>query len=385
MNIDLKLQLQKGLVFIAFSLFLIFTFHTIIGDPSFVLKDAGLKYFVLYFIAVSLGMYVAAALALITANGKLLLSNAPELLKSPAFKIAVCFLIALLAEVLLKIIDDKYSLGASSEPSFHFLIKALAFMGAYLIYESIIRQKSYDTTIVDQMPVARFRDEPDSKSDEPVKNKISKRDRDHIVAHECGHALGYAALHGLPPGIKMEVGPSDDFVGSQGFISRLQSGHILWEKGYVEWNMIVLLAGKYGEEHSFGTSCLGSANDFDEWKQYASGYLNNFYGGVHHVNPKTSLEIQSNERRFNDLRASQMELVRSLFDLNAGVYEEMKAHLDRTGRMDRDDLWGYLVRVALPEGFPAPMPEYTGDKPTSADAWPADCGYYVHSEQEEKP
>lgn len=135
--------------------------------------------------------------------------------------------------------------------------------------------------------------------------KQTERDDKYTAAHESGHALVYAALGCLPPGIELVIKDNVGIDGSLGYISGINSDHQLNEKTFSEWLMLVFLAGKYGESFAFGENTLGSTNDHQRWLNLAKTYLSNHFDGIFYSDPQNKFEQELNEEKLKKLQCSQ--------------------------------------------------------------------------------
>jgi hypothetical protein len=198
--------------------------------------------------------------------------------------------------------------------------------------------------------------------------KSTSRDTRYTAAHEAGHALVYAALGGLPSDIRLVVNEQADENGVLGFITGIYSGHRLDERTFVEWHMLVLLAGMFGEIRVYGKSTLGSSSDHLRWLDMARVYLANYHRGIYYIEPKNTFEQQQNEAKLDALRAEQLALLRTFFDLNAEVFAQLADTLLERRTLGREDLIPFLSRAELPHGFPLPFGPF---QQFSAE-WPAE-------------
>lgn len=191
-----------------------------------------------------------------------------------------------------------------------------------------------------------------------ISPKPTERDSRYIAAHEAGHALVYAALGGLPADVKLAVNDHSDERGVLGFVTGVGSKHILEEKSFAEWYMLVFLAGKFGEAFMHGESTLGSSNDHLRWLIVARSYLANHYRGIYYTEPENKFEQRQNEVKLDVLQAEQLAILRTLFETNAEVFQELTDTLLEKRAMGREDLSPLLSRVNLPTGFPRPFGEF---------------------------
>lgn len=171
-------------------------------------------------------------------------------------------------------------------------------------------------------------------------------------AHEAGHALVYAALEKLPADFRLMVNPEVDVDGALGFVTEIRGDHILQEKTFAEWRMMVFLAGKLGEIALLGESTLGSISDHHRWLGLATTYLSNHYRGVFYAYPATKFEQEQNEQKLEALQQEQRVLLQQLFDQNHAVFVALADTLFDKRMMTADDIAPFLARVSLPENFP---------------------------------
>ena len=189
--------------------------------------------------------------------------------------------------------------------------------------------------------------------------KITERDSHYIAAHEAAHALIYSALGALPSGFKIVINDDPDGHSPLGYVSRVQLDHQLSEKEFAEWDMLVLLAGKVGEEmlHD-GKATLGSGNDNAHWLYIASSYLSNLYGGVFYNPPQSKIEADQNEEKLLTLRSHQVELLRLFFQMNTDVFKSLTDTLLTKRTLLGDDVEMFFRQVTFPDGFPFPFGKF---------------------------
>jgi hypothetical protein len=191
-----------------------------------------------------------------------------------------------------------------------------------------------------------------------ISPKQTERDAKYTAAHESGHALVYAALGCLPPGIELVIKENGGVDGSLGYISGINSDHLLNEKTFTEWFMLALLAGKFGESFAFGENTLGSANDHQQWLKIAKLYLSNHFDGIYYSDPQNKFEQECNEEKLERLQHSQNNLLEILFSDNSQVFESINSELLEKRKMGRDDLIPHLSQIILPDNFPLPLGEF---------------------------
>lgn len=178
------------------------------------------------------------------------------------------------------------------------------------------------------------------------------RDRDHAAAHEAGHIMVYAALEELPAGLCVELHDSAQPDGSLGFAGCWSSDHQLPLRSFVEWRMVVDLAGQVAEQQLLGEATLGAIQDHEVWLKRARGYLSLQIRGSFYARPQNAFEQARNDDALEALRREQLDLLKGFFSQNAALLSEIAGALAEQGRMGLDDLRPLLARVILPEGFP---------------------------------
>lgn len=178
------------------------------------------------------------------------------------------------------------------------------------------------------------------------------RDRDHAAAHEAGHIMAYAALEELPAGLCVELHDSAQPDGSLGFAGGCSSDHLLPLRSFVEWRMVVDLAGQVAEQQLLGEATLGALQDHEVWLKRARGYLSLQIRGSFYARPQNAFEQARNDDALEALRREQLDLLKCFFAQNAALLSEIAGALVTSGRMGLADLRPFLARVVLPDGFP---------------------------------
>jgi hypothetical protein len=188
--------------------------------------------------------------------------------------------------------------------------------------------------------------------------KLTERDHRYTAAHEAGHALVYAALGRLPPGIQLVIEESVNIDRVFGYISGINCHHALTEKTFAEWKMLVLLAGTMGEMVEFGETTLGSEGDHDKWLSIARRYLANHLDGIYYSEPQNKFEHEHNISKLEAFQRKQKLVLEQLFNRNLGVFKELQTALLEKRTMGRKDLIPYLSRVSIPDDFPLPFGKF---------------------------
>ncbi len=212
---------------------------------------------------------------------------------------------------------------------------------------------------------------PSSIAQSRTPPKPTQRDCKYIAAHEAGHALVYAALGALPPEIKVAINEHESRDGVLGYVSGIYSAHRLNEKIFTEWSMLVMLAGRVGENIAFGQNTSGSANDNQRWLEGAKSYLSNHFDGIFYIDPKNEFEFNRNEENLEQLRKKQLEMLSELFSLNLSVFKALSETLLAAKVLTRNDLIPFLEKVEIPNGFPQPLGLISDFK----REFPAESGY----------
>lgn len=224
---------------------------------------------------------------------------------------------------------------------------------------------SYQSTL-EEFECSRFRVLSKSMS-----SNLTERDVKHVAAHESGHALIYAALGCLPPEMAVVINnnESDVFGYTLGFTSE----HNLHKATFIEWRMLVVLAGKVGEAFVLGESTNGTADDHRKWMDLARSYLSNHFDGIFYIDPQNKFEQALNEEKLSNLQCKQNAMLTTLFSQNEVLFKQLFNALLEKRRMDREDLIPYLSQVVLPKDFPLPLGAFTN----FSSEWPEESGLHV--------
>lgn len=183
---------------------------------------------------------------------------------------------------------------------------------------------------------------------------ISESDKRCIAAHECGHALVYAALDALPADVQMVINEKPGPNGVLGYITGVSNDRLLHNQTFIQWYMLVLLAGKYAEELLLGESSLGGKEDYQKWLALARTFLANHNRGVYYPEPANRYEQELNEHKLQALQAEQLQMLSEFFAMNRDVYEGLVQALLNERVLRRDDLEPMLSQVQFPTNFPRP-------------------------------
>lgn len=211
----------------------------------------------------------------------------------------------------------------------------------------------------------------------------TKRDERYAAFHESGHALIYAALGRLPKDMEAVLCDVRARGTRIGYVTQIALPHHLPVKTYVEWKMLVMLAGQFAENRIFSETTLGSSGDFCSWTWAAKLYLRNHSQGIFFDEPENEMEQKHNERKLMQLQVEQKALLGRFFDLNDDVFRELAAELLSKRRLARKDLLPFMRQVKLPADFPLPFGPFVefssdvldlSDNPNLADSFPGCAG-----------
>ncbi|EBU2048086.1 hypothetical protein CTO56_18290 [Salmonella enterica] len=188
------------------------------------------------------------------------------------------------------------------------------------------------------------------------RRKASSQDRRFIAAHEAGHALICAACLPYPDDLTVVVKDSPDtvFFGAMGYVRKAQYQHLILDKEYAEWEMLISLAGTAGERASTGRETLGAVSDLSSWRKVATTYLSCLQRGMFYNPPSDRLEIEQNEAQLVRLREEQEVLLAQFFELNHDVHARLTQRLFDDGSLKGVQLHPYFEAVRFPPGFPRP-------------------------------
>lgn len=201
--------------------------------------------------------------------------------------------------------------------------------------------------------------------------ELSDRDIEQIAAHEAGHVLVYAAFGCLPP--YLEVAINDDGQNSLGYTKGLTSDDNLHKQTLMEWRMVLLLAGQFGQSFIFFENTGGSESDYSKWMFVAKKYLSNGFDGVFYIDPQNKFEQELNEDKLERLQLKQKTQLNDLFSQNEDLFKELCSELVKKKIMNRADLTPYLSQVVIPKDFPLPFGSFT----QFSNDWPEDSGLYI--------
>lgn len=200
---------------------------------------------------------------------------------------------------------------------------------------------------------------------------FSERVRKYSAAHEAAHALCFAALGKLPPG--MEVCVPKQHKRNGGHVTALIAEDGLLKPVFIQWNMLMILAGAQGERLLYGDTSMGAQSDNEHWLHYAKIHLQNFSEGIYYPEPSSDMEFHRNEEKLAELMRSQIGQVAGFLSMNIDVIKELASELLEREVMNKNDLLPYMAKVVIPGDFPKPLGEFD----EFSDEWPQNSGYYT--------
>lgn len=186
------------------------------------------------------------------------------------------------------------------------------------------------------------------------RRKTSSQDRRFIAAHEAGHALIFAACSPYPDDLTVVVKNAPDASNAVGYVNKAQYEHLIVEKVFAEWHMLLSLAGNAGERASTGRETLGAVSDSSSWRAVAATYLSCLQRGMFYHPPSNKLEIEQNEAQMVRLCEEQKALLTQFFELNHDVHARLTQRLLDDGSLKGVQLHPYFEAVTFPAGFPRP-------------------------------
>lgn len=232
---------------------------------------------------------------------------------------------------------------------------ALAVMGisAFIVLRALFRMAPKYPELRNGLSLSRTIPPPiQEKRHEPT-----QRDMRITVSHESGHGLMYALLEEIPDDLEIRV-REQDLEGVLGLTSAVEWPHFLKSRAVSEWHMLALLAGQVSEQILLGEVCLGSASDFHRWQTEAHSYLGNGFGSIYYHHPQNDLEMASNHKAIEALRASHINTLKEFFTLNQPILSSLSNELLKKRTMNKEDLLPFFAQVKTVEGMPTPKSDF---------------------------
>lgn len=189
------------------------------------------------------------------------------------------------------------------------------------------------------------------------KQPLTLYDLKRTAAHEAGHALTLAALgrQGIPSKMTVNVFSSVTETGKIGTLYlSFDDRNVLKSKVFMEWFLLMLLAGQVGESHLTEAS-IGNQSDYELWFHYAKSFLENQYHGLYVLHPWTNAEAQSNQKIMQTLLDQQKAMIQEFITLNESAHRTLADALFKKRKLSKSELMPFLESVQFPEGFPLPF------------------------------
>jgi hypothetical protein len=180
----------------------------------------------------------------------------------------------------------------------------------------------------------------------------TNRDKLAIASHESGHALIHAlALPCLPKSFSLSV---DDMEGSDsaGHVSMFVEEHRHQSATFVEFHLMVLLAGRASEDILLGGHTGGSQHDLNKWMEIASAFGPSCLNLPLYPDPKTQVEAQANLTTLAEYQEKQYRSVWRLLEENEDVLVLLRDRALNEGTLTSEQLIPFLKRVKIPPGYP---------------------------------
>lgn len=155
------------------------------------------------------------------------------------------------------------------------------------------------------------------------------------AVHEASHALVFAALHTLPEGLEVNLFERATPSGALGNTRWSGLSDRLPFNDYMEWEMLVALAGRAGEIAATGTSTAGSNKDHAQWLALAHRYLGTHVRGIYYNEPATDYQERYNHDMREALQADQYVQLASFFAANTELHRTLIEDLDTARSVDR--------------------------------------------------
>jgi hypothetical protein len=177
------------------------------------------------------------------------------------------------------------------------------------------------------------------------------------AVHEAGHALMFWVLKTIPPSLfahinKRALCRTEPFsVGGQ--VSVNAKPHGLHYQSFLEWEMLLSLAGMEAEKALLGDRSSGGRGDMEHWHTKARLYLASGCSTlVYFSNPCKGWEIQTNQESLESLLSKQRNILEQFFDLNRTVLSELSEALIQQERMKAPALQPFLEKIVSVNGIP---------------------------------
>lgn len=173
-----------------------------------------------------------------------------------------------------------------------------------------------------------------------------------LALHDAGHVLVYAALPDLPEDIVLRL--RDCASSLCACHSERRQAPIYSKAMYLEWKMLVLMAGSVTERIVTGKQSHHTLRDQETWQELARSHLTINGPSMYFVAPQNAFEQQTNTELLERLRASQIALLETLVEQNQHIVSALTEALLDKECLRYNDLVPLISSIRLPESFPRP-------------------------------
>jgi hypothetical protein len=187
-----------------------------------------------------------------------------------------------------------------------------------------------------------------------IRKKITHDDIQRAAVHESGHALVYAALGAMHPKFKISL----NHIGKNGilgFVTRFEHRNRLVPISFLEWQMLVALAGKEAEMVMLNSHNGGSESDYAGWYELANEYFMSNHGGIYYAKPKNEFEHEENKEKIESLQFEQRALLYDFFTMNLDIIKSLSGLLIESRTLSGVEVSSLFSQVEFPENFPMPL------------------------------
>jgi hypothetical protein len=186
------------------------------------------------------------------------------------------------------------------------------------------------------------------------------------AGHEAGHVLLYGVLDFVPTTLVASVSKKAHnrynanyrMIGGQVSAKREVRSHQY--RSFVEWDMLLCLAGQEGEKALLGQCSTGSQVDIEDWYVKAKIYLRSGFSRlIYFPSPESDWEERANRKSLELMQARQRKLLSIFFKENLHVLQEFSEALIQREKLKADDLKPVLKKVVRTPGIPSVLKEYS--------------------------
>lgn len=143
-------------------------------------------------------------------------------------------------------------------------------------------------------------------------------DQYRTAVHETGHLVFYGLLKDMPL-INVKIIDTKNCFFIKEYLGYVEISDEYLNpktKSSLEWEMLMLLAGKELESYILKDSGSGSKGDFKKWKKVAHEYLNLGFGEIYYDSPNDDNERALNHITLSNLKKEQERKLYSFFEYN---------------------------------------------------------------------